>query len=287
LFAGASVGCAVLCKWLPALVVVPVWALLCYRQLPLKTLAAHLALMLVAVVVVAAPWQWYILTHFPLEAHYEYAFNARHFTEVLSNQGGSFFYHFDSLRISYGELVYLPVLWFTYKALKGREAPGLAVLCWFWLPYLFFSFCATKMAAYTIFAAPAVFIITAQAYTWFRDRLQFKPTYLRLAIAYSFILLPVRYTLERAKLLQPVERNPDWNQAIEQFAANKLNTSQTIVFNCPHYIEAMFLTNCTCYEHMPPEGEPLARLKKAGYHIIIQQGCQFKEVDTPNSGYSY
>ena len=275
---GVSIGCAILCKWLPALIVVPIWVILSYKQLSAKQLFGQLFIIIIAAVVVALPWQLYILQHYPVEARFEYAFNMRHFTETLNGQGGSFFFHFDELRMSFGELIYLPVCWFTYSSIRYYTPQKMAVTVWFWAIYLFFSFCATKMDGYTILAWPAVFIMTAAAFIRLKGYARFKPEWLRQLVAYSFILLPIRFSIERIKPMGGVEHNPEWNQTIERFAKSELNKPMTVMFNCPHYIEMMFLTDCTCYER-PADEVTVKKLHSEGYRVIVQEGNGFRVVE--------
>jgi len=107
------------------------------------------------------------------------------------------------------------------------------------------------MAAYTIMSAPAIFIITAVAFDYFRRRVMFGSRFVGTAIAYCFILLPVRYTIERVKPFEQVNVDPEWNRDIEEFAGSRYDAANTVVFNCPHYIEMMFKTKCICYETPP------------------------------------
>src|SRR6185295_19990429 len=109
-------------------------------------------------VIIFLPWQLYILHEFPAIALWEYHYNSMHIWFVLTDHNEPWYYHFDYLRMNFGELIYIPVIWFTVSTFRKKDAHGIAVLLWFWVPYIFFSFCATKMQAYTLFAAPAIFI---------------------------------------------------------------------------------------------------------------------------------
>ena len=72
ILSGASIGLAILCKWLPALIVFPiVIMLLSYYKFTLKEIIGKVLIMLGALLVVAAPWQIYIFTVFPEEAAWE------------------------------------------------------------------------------------------------------------------------------------------------------------------------------------------------------------------------
>jgi 4-amino-4-deoxy-L-arabinose transferase-like glycosyltransferase len=248
--AGICMGAAVLCKWLPALIVMPVGLLILLKERKsMSDIVRHSALIILAAVILVIPWQWYILHRFPMEAAWEYEFNLMHFKEVLADQGGGIFYHFNMLRMNYGELVYLPVIWFSYIAIKKRDLYDLALAFWFWIPYVFFSFSATKMQAYTLFAAPAVFIIIARFFYMLKENSSSvaQGKWIYLVPAYALILLPVRYTIERVKPFTVKEGTPPWFLAIREFKQTKSNDANTVIFNCSHPLEMMFETSCICY----------------------------------------
>ncbi len=242
---GFSIGAAILTKWLPGIVILPIWLALSYSSFSLRKIMIDLFLVFLIAALIALPWQIYIFCNFPLEARWEYLYNKRHFFEPLEGHSGNFLYHINSLRIIYGELIYLPVVWFLYRAATKRRINDIAVSSLFLIPYIFYSVAATKMPAYTLIACPAIFIITGEAYYFFQKATSF-PKVLRV-IAVCLILLPIRYSFERIKLFDTSESNELWNSDIEKFALSNLNTKRTIIFNCPHYVEMMFKSNCTCY----------------------------------------
>lgn len=271
ILAGLAIGLAILCKWLPALIVLPIWVLLAYpRDRSMRRIVVHGLLLIIVATAVALPWQLYILHNFHDQALWEYAFNARHITEPLDGNGGPFWFFFEHLRIDYGELVYLPVVWFTYLTIRSRKLNDVAVAIWFWVPYLFFSIVATKLNGYTLFAAPAVFLITANGFIALRDKAPAlgKYKWLAVVVAWLFILLPVRYCIERVKLFQNVEREPAWAADIQKMKNTSLDNVKTVLFNTQHPIETMFSTNITAYEYTPGK-DTLERLKKEGYNVIV------------------
>ena len=107
-----SVGLAILCKWLPALIVIPFWLILTYSKQNWKQAISSLIISLFVIGAVFIPWQVYIHFTFPMEATNEQSMNWRHFSEVLENRGGPFYYFLNKIRINYGELIYLPLIWF-------------------------------------------------------------------------------------------------------------------------------------------------------------------------------
>lgn len=265
--AGLSLGCALMTKWLPALVCLPVTIILMRytHRYTWTTICFRITVIVLCAAAIVAPWHIYINKAFPLETALEYSHMSRHITEYLDGHKHHILYHFDMLRIIYGELVYLPMAWFTCKALKYRAPKHLALCAWFWIVYLFFTIVATKMQAYTIITAPAIFIITAFAFTKlmaYRKRLKYPS--LAAIVAILFIALPIRYTIERVSFFAPKERAPQWSEHIKKWSY----PSGSVIFNCPHPIEAMFYHNYTVYEHVP-EKNVLDSLSAKGYNVVV------------------
>lgn len=271
---GGIIGLGILTKWLPALIAVPIWAMLAFpvfKEQRIKMLGCFACIMLAATAV-ALPWQLYIFQKFPEEAQWEHAYNSRHFFYALEGHEGNFFYHVDHLRRKYGELIYLPIIWATWKFLKEPKGSGYALLFWIWGPYIFFSLAATKMEAYTIIAAPAVFIITAIAFQHIEETVATGAgyKYLRIAACFSLVALPVRYSLERVKPFTVMERNPAWQRRIDSLRRSPANSDKTVVFNCKHPIETMFFTNCVAYERDLSPAEA-AQLSARGCIVVNLQ----------------
>ncbi len=269
LLAGCALGLAVLTKWITAFLVLLLFVQMLWgKQKPTKVLANLLMITAVASAVFL-PWQFYIFSHYPREAAWEFQYNGRHFSEVLENQKGDIFYHFNYLRVNYGELIYLPVVLLTLTALRTQRRNLLILFTWFWAPFLFYTLAATKMPAYTLIAAPSIFMITAVYFCrWFNFKSEIKwKHYLARVIAYGLLLLPVRYSLERIKPFAPVSES-EWNKQINRFAEFSLNNTKTVILNCPHAIEMMFATDCICYDNTP-DSTTINKLKESGYTTII------------------
>lgn len=270
---GVTIGLAILSKWLPALIVLPIWILLVIegRKFRFKEGLLHFMALCLVIVLVALPWQVYILSVFPKEAAWEYLFNVRHLSEGLENHARPLWYHFDRMRIVFGELIYIPMTWFIYKSLKRRwDLKRLILLVWISIPFLFFSLATTKMQAYSIFTAPAIFIVTALFWNYllvYRSR--FRHRWIPLALMFFLLALPVRYSLERIK---PMVRERQ-NQAIAYEIKSKDRTSmigeKTILFNTPYPIETMFYTCCVAAYPFTPDASTFGELSDQGYHIIV------------------
>ncbi|HOY39810.1 MAG TPA: glycosyltransferase family 39 protein [Bacteroidales bacterium] len=271
IFCGFSIGLAILCKWLPALIVFGIWGILVFKKWPFWKMLGHLSVMLLITTVVALPWQIYIHLRYPAEALWENGFNVKHITEVLDGNGGPLYYHFDKLRMIYGELIYLPILWLTYKIIRRkRNRTDIAVFLWFLIPFVFFSIPKTKMQAYTLFAAPAIFLIQSLFIVYlFRYRKVLKPKILTYTILFLLMALPVRYSTERMKFFTAYERQPQWATDIKTLKKSlPENTHNLVIFNTPHPIETMFYIDCIAYDFVP-DSTLINNIKDRGYTVKI------------------
>ncbi len=263
---GVILGICILCKWLPCLIIVPVYAILHWKQS--KTLL-HSALLLLTGLLVAAPWQVYAAFTFPQEYWYEMNFNSRHLYEVIEEQGHSMLYHFDLARIIWNELVYLPFFWLLYKGVKKSTQPLLALTTWILLPYLFFTLAATKMPAYTLFCGPAIFI-TQALFLESLDEIRFKS--IKVVLTAAFLLLASRYCAERVKPFKSYPKAEALRFKIEKLRATYQNP-KTALFNVQSKVELMFYTDFIAYGHFPSD-QDIQTLSAAGYDIIV--------LDTPD-----
>ena len=269
---GICIGLAMLCKWLPALIVLPIWCILAsaFKKDNYKLISTNLLDILVFAACIALPWQLYILHTFPKEAMWEYRFNQRHIGEALEGHNENFFYYFESLRIRYGELIYLPVLWYTYKTIQKKQPANVLMSVWFWVVILFFSFAKTKMPGFIIIASPAILFMSASFFFMIKDSKQANTglMYLSRVIMFGLIALPIRYTIERVKPFTDMDRDPAWAQALRSLQHGRFDADKVILFNCPHPIEAMFYLHCTAYDNMPDSTLKTALITK-GYDVEV------------------
>ena len=280
LLIGISVGAAILTKWLPALIVLPVWLLLILdnRSFTRGAIFGHALLLIVTIITVALPWQLYIYDAFPLEAAHEAKFNLRHFTEVLDGQTGSVFYFIDQIRINYGELIYLPLIWFIWNVLRNpKNYKQLALLIWFIIPLMFFSLAKTKMQGYILFTAPALLTMTAAFFfELYEYRVAYRPKWLFSIAMFLFIALPIRYGIERMKPFKKYERNPKWVSELKDL--NQRNIKNGILFNYESPIEAMFYTDLVVYSAVPSR-KKIKELIDDGYEVLINDNGELDNLD--------
>ena len=278
MLAGISIGAAILSKWLPALIVLPIWLLLVVDtgKFKPKEILTQFIILIVTSILVFLPWQIYIYHTFPLEARWEAGFNLKHITEALEEQTGPFYYFINKIRINYGELIYLPLLWFLWKTLKNPgDKKRLAISIWFMVPFLFFSYAITKMQAYLLFASPALFIMTAEFWHMLAAyRKNHRLKWIFNLILILLIALPIRYSIERIKPFDKTDRNPQWVKDLKTLNESKFKKG--ILFNYSNPIEAMFYTDITVYQNIP-ENNILKDLQQKGYTILINDNGNVPE----------
>ncbi len=268
---GVSLGCAILSKWLPAFIVLPIWSLLVWHSG--KYSFKHMLLQLLIIIgiscIIFIPWQLYIYNNFPLEATAEAEHNVRHIFEVLGEKcTGPWYYFINQIRINYGELIYLPIFYFIYKAIQPKlQWHYIAIFTWFIVPFLFFSYAVTKMQAYLLFTAPALFVITAifyedvKAYTFKSKNKYIQPILLVLLLA-----LPARYCLERVKPFS-INTSAVWTQDLKDLY--KITDTNTVLFNCKKPIDAMFFTNIAAAYYSTPSQKEVDSITANNYKVIV------------------
>lgn len=268
---GVSLGAAILTKWLPALIVLPIIAIMftAERNYSLKRIFLSLLTITAVATAFVLPWQLYIASYFPNEYLWESSFNIKHITTTLEGRGAPFYYHFDKMRMVYGELIYVPLIWLIYVLIKKKPRKVLylfAIAIWIIIPFLFFSVAKTKMQAYTLFAAPGLFLLTAYFWNYLmRIRKITRRRWLLSVICLLLILLPVRYSFERIKFFSDNDRNPEWVKSTKKFGMDHTG-EKGILFNSSYPIETMFYTDFEAYSFIP-EQSIIDSLKKEGYLI--------------------
>ncbi len=270
LLIGISIGAAILTKWLTGLIVLPIWYLLVSdsKSFKLKTIISQFVLLVTVICVISLPWQLYIAREFPLEAAWESSFNYKHFTEVIEGRTGPFYYFLERIRINYGELIYLPLIWFLWKTLKSfKDRKRLALSIWFVVPLIVFSVAKTKMQGYLLFTAPALFIMTSEFFFMLLNyRKNHKLKWLRYSVLVLLLALPIRYGIERIKPFKLRDRNPQWVLDLKKL--NEENIEKGVLFNYGNPIEAMFYTDLVVYNRIPEESI-ITDLMQQGYTIVL------------------
>jgi 4-amino-4-deoxy-L-arabinose transferase-like glycosyltransferase len=270
LFIGFVTGCSLLTKSLPGLIVSAVYFVLLLERESWKHAFLYSGGALLVALLVALPWTIYTYTAFPQEAACENYFNTyRHLTEPLDGHAGSIWYHITMIPRAFGELSFIPLVYFFYLLYKKRLPYGAyALAVWFVLPYLFFSIVATKMPGYVMISAPAILIILAKMFWVIKENFhdsKFKPAIIVLLVL--IVVLPIRYSYERIRPFRDIDRNPGWTQEL-QLLNSKVHGEKAAVFNVEHYIEAMFYADVSAYRFFP-DSKMLNQAAANGFRVFI------------------
>lgn len=164
IFCGVCIGISVLTKWLPALIVFPTWVIfaLTNHKFSNKKIIPDVLLLLLITAIIALPWFIYIRYTFPLKAVEMFHALFIPLNKVIQGHEGPFWYYLDKVRIVFGEIIYIPLLWMIYSMFKKIKGNNLLLPAfWLMIPVFIFSFSATKRYTYLLLAAPAIFMITA------------------------------------------------------------------------------------------------------------------------------
>ena len=268
---GAACGFAYLTKSFPALLMLPVWAVMRWHTAPLPALARELGIAGAVAALVAAPWTIYAAFTFPLESSHERAEALRRITEVLESQGGPPWRYVAEMPRYFGELIYVPVAIAMWSVLRNRSrGEQQALLLWAAIPYVVFSACATKAPGYVMVAAPALFLVQADVWMslWRKRQADARPANRILVggILSLLAVLPARYLLEPTGPLEQRERNPKWVRDLRRL--NSRLAENAVVFNVEKNIDAMFYTPFVVYPHLPSAAQART-LQQRGYEVYV------------------
>jgi 4-amino-4-deoxy-L-arabinose transferase len=217
----------------------------------------------------------YTMRAFPLESAHERAYALKHITEVLENQGGPLWTYIWEMPRFFGELVWIPLGGAVLLLVKHRGTPAhRALLLWLAIPYVLLSMFATKMPAYVMVAAPAIFILQADFWLRLRDRKAAAMTPGRgvfLSVCLLVLaVLPARYLLGPSGPLELRDRNPIWTQQLRALN-QQIGARHAVIFNVPLHIEAMFYTPYIAYD-FPASAAQAAEARRRGYAVYVFEG---------------
>lgn len=269
---GAVVGLAYLTKSFPGLLMLPIWAAMRLQTERARWVAKETGIAACIAAAIAAPWTIYTMRAFPLESAYERSAALRHITEVMEDQGGPAWSYLWEMPRFFGELVWIPLGAAALLVMKGRgTAAHRALLLWVAIPYALFSMVATKMPAYVMVAAPAIFILQADFWLRLRERKAASPTRARRALLsaslFVLALLPARYLLGPTGPLEYRERNPEWARQLRALN-QQIGARRAVIFNVPAHIEAMFYTPYVAYD-FPATAAHADDLRRRGYDVYV------------------
>jgi 4-amino-4-deoxy-L-arabinose transferase len=169
---GLLAGAAILVKWLPGLLVYSGWGLsVIFSEKSRKEMKCyvHILLSFLITIVIALPWQIYILLKFPLESRYEFNLASNHFfapIEEHSGNGLGWYYYIEHFRESFSVS---PIPWILlaviFVLIAKRKRLAVSLLFMMAIVFVFYSAAATKMPAFTLIALPVILLVYASFFT--------------------------------------------------------------------------------------------------------------------------
>jgi len=268
---GATCGAAYLTKSFPALLILPVWAVMRFTSATWRTVARELGTAGIVAAAIAAPWSVYTALTFPVESSHEQGEAIRRITQVLENQGGPFWKYVADMPRYFGELVYVPIAIALWSVFRDRNDARRSLLLWVGIPYAAFSVCATKAPGYVMIAAPALFLL--QADVWFslwrtrQTSIRRANRVMLAALLFLLAVLPARSLLGPTGPLERRERNPAWAQQLRHLNT-QIGDRKAVIFNVRENIEAMFYTPYVVYEFVPTTDQ-VHDLRADGYQVYV------------------
>lgn len=267
---GIITGLAFLCKWTPALIVFPVWITgeLMVANKTRKQIFIHVSTAALVFVLTTAPWLFYIYRQFPGESAWVFRKFIFAYSETIEQHTGPFYHYFQNMGMVFGEIIWVPLILSFYQIFKRQGGWKIAALnAWWLIPFIIFSFAATKRHTYLLLSAPGVFVLLSYYWFFIRENNLINKWVKNLLLC-LLIALPVRYCIERTKPFINVERNPAWAKELKRMQ-NKYEVN-TVFFNYEHAIEGMYYTGYTFYTRLPRPAE-IADLKRKGYNIVVKE----------------
>jgi hypothetical protein len=123
------------------------------------------------------------------------------------------------------------------------------------------------MQAYAVFAAPALFLLTAYFFYYLkRTARKWKPGWLPAVVMILAVALPIRYSIDRLRIFRPQERRPEWIAEIKNLKIGL--PPGTVIFNHPRPIETMFYTDYVAYGRLPTRDE-VEIVKGKGHPLAV------------------
>lgn len=270
---GVALGLGILTKSFPAAIIVVVALAIWLPATGARRTGQLMLCCAASAAVVAAPWLVYVHRAFPVVAAAEDAYTLRHITSVVEGHRGPVWSYVADMPQFFGELVYLPIAWFLWSAVRNRDDPGpRMVAVWLTVPYVAFSLMQTKLPGFIAIATPAIFL--AESAAWMRLRTRLATTEsrrmrvgVRILLA-LLLLLPARYLLEPSSALERRDRYAAETRYFMELDA-KL-PSGAVIFNVPRPYELMFYSEHDAYGAMPTP-ERVAGLRQQNKPIVIYQ----------------
>lgn len=283
---GLFSGLAILCKWLPGLLVYSGWFVLKIMNKQYKPkLYTDLIAALIVTIMIAAPWQILSFIWYPAEAAQTYQLNYDHFTRVLDGHHGDLWYHVRQFSTIYGSLsafLIIPAWFVLFRQNRNRDLL-IALASMVLITYIFFTFTRTKMPSFTILPLLIIMIAFGALFDRIMEYLTgFLPgTWMRrvvvITMVLGFAILSLNISTISDKHSIPNEHN--------EYASMLLHNKQVftsmdvpeyaVIFNVKgrHYIECMFYTGRPAYNFIPSQVQ-VDQLQSRNRSVVVFKPLQ-------------
>lgn len=191
---GFFAGCAVLNKWLTGILVFAPWGMITlydfYETRKIREFK-NICISFAVCLLIFLPWQFYIFYKFPVEALYEYRYNAQHIFRAVEDHAGDAFQYVNNFDTFFGRNIFIfLIIGFAAPFLqkKWRSKFHFSLIFSFLLVLIFFSFIvATKIDSYFFIVVPIGFIYASIGIEWLCTKMRIS-TYASICIALLIIL---------------------------------------------------------------------------------------------------
>ena len=285
---GLLVGCAILVKWLPGLLVYLPWGIwmLSAKNRKNKTLWIHLAMAVVATLVLVVPWHIRTFAYFPAEAAYEMHYNMLHWSFAMEGHEGPWYYHFDAIRELMGwvaAILAVPGLFFLAVNNINDKRPLYIVVAVLFF-FAFYTLAETKMPLFMLPLIPFLLLGIAVMLARVTEPVVRKKTVFALiAIVLCVFFLDPQSIItnhssrsELAWYRDQMKRDRQRSAWIQQH----LGEGKWVVFNYPENSRAshMFYSGQIAYTEIPDSAERKAISEKGFDVAIIRGGDSLPEI---------
>jgi len=285
---GIFSGFAILVKWLVGLLVYSGWFIsIVATKNSRKQKKNYFELLksLFITILIALPWQIYILIRFPKESSYEFGRNSLHFFKALEGHGGTWKYHLETIKDIYGihfeYIIFASLIIFLFIGIK--KVYKISILTWVLIVYVFFSLAATKMIAFTIIVSPLVYVIIGIVMAFLFDLLKSRftnpslqrwvPSILSLAIIFFIFFNFLHF--EKLTLQNTQKRKSTYLKKSREAIGFKelksvLPDDNLIIFNMrdTEFVKIMFYTDYRSRKQIPTK-KTIIKLKQQNIKIAV------------------
>lgn len=193
-------------------------------------------------------------------------------SSVVEEQRTAWWTYLADLPRFFGELTPVGLALGAASTFGAAQRPELRLLVvWIAVPYLVFSMVATRLPAYVMIAAPAIFLLLAAGVNRVREQLPAGGVrrMAGLVLLALMVLLTGRFLLEPGGPMEKRERSPSFARRLERLD-DRLGLPDAVLFNVPKPIDTMFYTGYTAYERLPTDAE-VRDLADLGRPVVIYQ----------------